>query len=394
MGEDGGINRIAEWKAEHTAASMTAMDFRGRVFLAPLTKGGNLPFRRVCLAHGCSVTMGEMAYAYQIVKRSKSELALLRKHPDEDCFGAQLAASRPDDAVRAGNVAVERGAHWVDLNCGCPIHDVVKRRMGATLLQKPARLGELIEAMVKGIPAPVTVKIRLGWSEDNQNASEIARVVEESGAQALGVHGRTREQRYSRAADWDAIARLVGERSIPIIGNGDLLTWYEVRDRWQASGVASVMIGRGALIKPWIFREIETSSEWEPSARERLGVYHDLAQKMKEHFRDDDKGRERAMRFLPWHFGFFCRYRPLAGEQWQAAAREHPLIQTRLPNEAAGLSVLERLLRDPRAELHQRLADLLWHAVDLDDAEQRALALAAEMPPVASDPDEVATAHG
>ncbi len=128
------------------------MDFRGRVFLAPLTKGGNLPFRRLCLAHGGEVTMGEMAYAYQVVKRSKSELALLRKHDEETCFGAQIAASRIDDAVRAGNAAAERGAKWVDLNCGCPIHDIVKRRMGATLLRKPHKLARLVEGMVEGVP--------------------------------------------------------------------------------------------------------------------------------------------------------------------------------------------------------------------------------------------------
>ncbi|MCB9879074.1 MAG: tRNA-dihydrouridine synthase family protein [Planctomycetes bacterium] len=370
------------------------MDFRGQVFLAPLTKGGNLPFRRVCLEHGCKVTMGEMAYAYQVKKRSKSELALLRRHPDETCFGAQIAASRIDDAVFAGKAAAERGAAFVDLNCGCPIHDIVKRRMGAVLLQKPSKLGELVAGMVKEIPVPVTVKIRLGWSEDEQNASEVAKVVEESGAAALFVHGRTREQRYSRAADWESIARIASERSIPVIGNGDLLTWYEVRDRWQQSGVASVMIGRGALIKPWIFREIAEQQAWEPSDVERLGVYHDFAQKLKQHFRDDEKGKERAMRFLPWHFDFFCRYRPLSGERWEAAAKQHPLLQTRFADDEADLSVLEQLLRDPRPELHQRLALLLWESADVAEAEQRALQLAQEMPPVAGEVGEVATAQG
>ena len=370
------------------------MDFRGRVFLAPLTKGGNLPFRRLCLAHGGEVTMGEMAYAYQVRKRSKSELALLRKHDEEGCFGAQIAASRIDDAVAAGNAAAERGAKWVDLNCGCPIHDVVRRRMGATLLQKPHKLARLVEGMVEGIEVPVTVKIRLGWSEDAYNASEVARVCEEAGAEAVGIHGRTREQRYSRAADWDEIAKVASERAIPVIGNGDLLTWFETHERWQQSGVASVMIGRGALIKPWIFREIAEKQAWEPDARERLGVYHDLAVKMKEHFRDDEKGKERAMRFLPWHLGFFCRYRPLSGEQWMAASREHPLIQTRMPDDEADLPLLERLLRDPRKELHERLAHLLWDAADLDVAEAAALELADEMPPERGDAGEVATAHG
>ena len=369
------------------------MNFRDRVFLAPLTKGGNLPFRRLCLEHGCVVTMGEMAYAYQVVKRSKSELALLRKHDDEACFGAQIAAMRIDDAVRAGESAVERGASWVDLNFGCPIHDIVKRRMGATLLRKPQKLARLVAGMVEGISVPVTVKIRLGWSEEEQNASEVARVCVEAGAKAVFIHGRTKDQRYTRAADWDAIKQIASERSIPVIGNGDLLTWYEVRDRWQESGVASVMIGRGALIKPWIFREIAEQKAWEPTAKERLGVYLDFTKKLKEHFREDEKGRERTMRFLPWHFDFFCRYRPLSDEQWVAAAKEHPLMQTRMPAEV-GLSTLEQLLRDPRKDVHARIAAVLWDAVDLDHAEQLALALAAEMPPQAGDADEVATAHG
>ena len=370
------------------------MDFRGRVFLAPLTKGGNLPFRRLCLQLGCTVTMGEMAYAYQVRKRSKSELALLRKHPDETCFGAQIAASRADDALIAGNAAVERGAAWVDLNCGCPIHDVVKRRMGATLLQRPLELQKLVAEMVKGIPVPVTVKIRLGWKEGEENASEVAKAIEEAGAAAITVHGRTREQRYSRAADWDAIARIAAERSIPVIGNGDLLTWYETHARWRQSGVASVMLGRGALIKPWLFREIAEKQAWEPTAEQRLAVYHDLAQKMKAHVRDDEKGRERAMRFLPWHFEFFCRYRPLPAAGWEEASRAHPLMQTRFADDEPDLPVLERLLRDPRPELHQRLATLLWEAADPAEAEARALLLAAEMPPVGGQAAEVATAHG
>lgn len=370
------------------------MDFRGRVFLAPLTKGGNLPFRRLCLAHGGEVTMSEMAYGYQVVKRSKSELALLRKHPEETCFGVQLAASRPDDAIPAAAAAVERGATWIDLNCGCPIHDIVKRRMGATLLQKPAKLGELVAAMVKGIAVPVTVKIRLGWSEDEQNASEVAKAVEDAGAAALTVHGRTREQRYSRAADWDAIARIASERTIPVIGNGDLLTWYETHERWQQSGVASVMVGRGALVKPWLFREIQEKQAWEPTAEERLGVYLQFARFLKEHFRDDEKGKERTMRFLPWHLEWFSRYRPLPVEQWQEASRQHPLMQTRLPDGDADLPVLEQLLRDPRPELHLQLAERLWSAPDLPALLAAGEELAAAMPPVRGELVESRVSNG
>lgn len=369
------------------------MDFRGRVFLAPLTKGGNLPFRRLCVAHGCTTTMSEMAYAYQVVKRSKSELALLRKHADEACFGVQVAANRPADAIAAGLAAVERGASWIDLNCGCPIHDIVRRGMGAVLLQRPAHLGKLVAAMVQALPVPVTVKIRLGWSEDEQNASEVARCIEDAGAAAITVHGRTREQRYSRAADWAAIGRIASERSIPVIGNGDILTWYEAEDLWTQSGCASVMVGRGALIKPWLFREIATKEAFEPTPEQRVAIYRQLAAMMKEHFRDDDKGRERAMRFLPWHFEFFCRYRPLPAATWRAASRQHPLMQTRMEF-GEDLPALERLLRDPRPEVHARIAAELWVAADDADAVARLSVLAAELPPSTDEVGEVATAQG
>jgi tRNA-dihydrouridine synthase 3 len=369
------------------------MDFRGRVLLAPLTKGGNLPFRRLCVAFGCATTMSEMAYAFQVVRRRPTELALLRKHADEPCFGVQIAAGKAEPAVAAGLMAVERGAAFVDLNCGCPIHDVVRRGMGAVLLQRPAHLGRLVEAMVRGLPVPVTVKIRLGWSEGDLNASEIARVVEESGAAAITLHARTREQRYTKAADWDWIARLVAERAIPVIGNGDILTWYEAEDLQARSRCASLMLGRGALIKPWIFQELAERRGIEPDAAQRLGIYRRFITFLREHFRDDEKGRKRAMFFLPWHLGFFCRYRPLPVEHWREPSRRHPLLQTRLPDDEE-LPVLERLLRDPREEVHAQLAQALWDSSDNADLVARATALALAVPPVVGEAGEVATAHG
>ena len=136
------------------------MDWHGSTILAPLTKGGNLPFRRLCVDFGARITMSEMAYARQVVRGSRSELALLRKHSSESCYGVQLAVSKPEEGVKAGKRAVEQGAAFVDINAGCPIHDVVRRGMGATLLQRPAALARVVEAMAAALPVPVTVKIR------------------------------------------------------------------------------------------------------------------------------------------------------------------------------------------------------------------------------------------
>jgi tRNA-dihydrouridine synthase 3 len=337
--------------------------------------------------------MSEMAYALQVVRNRPTELALLRRHDSETCFGVQLAAKRADSGVPAALAAVERGAAFVDINCGCPIHDVVRRGMGAVLMQRPQALGRLLEEMVPQVPVPITVKLRLGWSEGEKNVDEVARIAEESGARAITIHGRTREQRYSKAADWEAVQRIAADRTVPVIGNGDILTWYEAEDLWQRSGCASVMVGRGALIKPWIFQEIAERRAIEPSAEERVGIYRRLISFMKDHFRDDEKGRKRAMFFLPWHLGFLCRYRPLPEERYREASREHPLMQTRAADRE-DLSLLEQLLRDPREEVHKAIADALWQAEDDSAAVARLQQLAEEMPPVTGDAEEVKTAHG
>lgn len=368
-------------------------DFRGHTLLAPLTRGGNLPFRRLCVGFGAVVTLSEMAYARQVVRRSRPEMALLKCHPDEPCFGVQLAAGRAEDAIAAGSTAVERGARFIDVNAGCPIHDVVRRGMGATLLRRPAAFARMVEAMVAALPVPVTVKIRAGWDEDDVNCREVARLVEAAGAAAITLHARTREQRYSRAADWELVRALAGECRVPVIGNGDILTWYEAEDRQRASGCAAVMVGRGALIKPWLFDEIRTRRTWLPTAVERVSVYRRFVALLKEHFGVDERGRRRAMFFLPWHFGFFCRYRPMPEPLFRDVSREHPLMQTRFPDDEE-LEPLERLLRDPREDIHVRLAETLWDAADDDAAIVRLREVAAAVSPPENDHAEVEVAHG
>jgi tRNA-dihydrouridine synthase 3 len=349
------------------------------ILLAPLTKGGNLPFRRLCVDLGARVTCSEMAYAHNLAKGLGRELALLRHHPSETCFGVQIAAHKAEVAAEGTQIAVERGAKWVDLNCGCPIQDTVKRGMGARLLERADTLEAIVRAMVDAAgEVPVTVKIRLGYREGKENADDIGRRVEDAGAAALIVHGRTREQRYSRAADWEAIGRVVRERTIPVAGNGDILTWYEARHRREVSGVAAVMLGRGALIKPWLFDEIREGRERPLSAEERVGLYYTLSTYFKEHFGDDDLGYRRTMFFLPWHFGFFCRYVALPEDPWEARSREHPLMQTRdaSPSPRDAQSPLDALLIDGDQQVHREMADALWVSVSVEDAQERVVALA------------------
>jgi tRNA-dihydrouridine synthase 3 len=353
--------------------------FAGKLWLAPLTVGGNLPFRRLCVEFGAQVTVGEMAVARKLLKNETSEYALLKSHAEEPFFGAQLADRNPETAAEAAVIAASRGARFVDLNCGCPIDAMTGRGLGASLLRKPNKLARIVEAMRAAVEIPVTVKLRLGWREGEENIDAVARQCEEAGASAITIHGRTREQRYSRAADWDAIGRVVQARGIPVVGNGDILTHFEARDRRERSGVSSLMLARGALISPWLFREIREDRSWLPTAEERVGVLFRLLELQRDHFGVHEKGVIRTRRFMAWHMSFFHRYRPYPEDAFGARSREHPLIQQRVGAEEP-VGELEWLLRDPRPETHEALAGVLIEATSHDDALERALALQATLP--------------
>jgi tRNA-dihydrouridine synthase 3 len=166
---------------------------------------------------------------------------------------------------------------------------------------------------------------------------------------------------------------------VPVIGNGDVLTGYEARERMRRTGVRSVMLGRGALIKPWLFRELKTGETWLPSAEERFSLLWRFVELLREHFGADERGTRRALRFLPWHLNFFCRYVPLPEARHAEAAREHPLIQSRL-QPVPGESPLERLLADARPAVHERFAVELLAAESREEALERALRLQAVVP--------------
>jgi tRNA-dihydrouridine synthase 3 len=343
------------------------------VILAPLTRGGNLPFRRLCADFGAKVTFSEMAYAHKLVQGSGREMALLRSHASEQHFGVQIATHKPELAAEAAAIAEAHGAKFVDLNCGCPIDDAVKRGMGARLLQRTAVLAETVKLMVGAVKVPVTVKIRTGFQQGKENYDLVGRLVEEAGAAAVTLHGRTREQRYSKAADWEKVGEMVASRGIPVYGNGDILTWYEAETRRATSHAAGIMLGRGPLTKPWIFQEIAERREMAFNAEERVQIYHRLAGYFKEHFGDDEIGHRRTMYFLPWHFSFLSRYVHLPEAVWAERAVGHPLLQTRdaAPNPGPDADVLEHALADGSGEVHQEIAQILWEAADAAEATSR-----------------------
>jgi tRNA-dihydrouridine synthase 3 len=206
--------------------------------------------------------------------------------------------------------------------------------------------------MAKGVTrVPVTVKIRLGWNDEMRNHVELARAAVDGGAQAVFVHGRTRDARYRREADWEAIGEVAAAVSVPVVGNGDLLFPHEAETRRARAGCAGVMVARGALIKPWIFREMSEGYR-DLTADERLAIYRRYAALALEHWRDDERGRAAATEFVKWHLNFWCRYAP------RRADGSWPSMQEREPEQWATTELDRLLARDDEAA-HQWLASRL-----------------------------------
>mmetsp|Transcript_16089 Transcript_16089/g.40885 ORF Transcript_16089/g.40885 Transcript_16089/m.40885 type:complete len:451 (-) Transcript_16089:81-1433(-) len=357
---------------------------RGKLILAPLTRGGSLPYRRLCGDFGAEVTVGEMAFAKHLIKGDKVERSRMYRAANEKCFGVQMATKTIDEGVRAAKLAADAGADFIDLNCGCPIYEVTRRGLGAVLPQKPKKLARLVQGIAAQSPIPLTVKIRIGKDDKSVNVHNVVELLQESGAAAVTIHGRTMQARYRKPADWDLIGGIADSASIPIIGNGDILTHYEAASRGSAHNYAAMMVGRGALIKPWIFQEFKEGRELVLDAADRIGVYRQLISHMKDHFGNDAMGKRKAWYFLPWHFSFFCRYRPFPEELYGAKAAEYPLIGTRqdLVDEERGetlegLPLLERLLRCVDEELHEQIAHSLWDSESDAEALQALERLAA-----------------
>lgn len=326
--------------------------FRGVTALSPMATGGNLPYRRLCREFGAEMTCSEMVLAHKLVKGSRRELPLLRRHGSETPFGIQIAAGKPALMGEGARVAADHGPDYIDLNFGCPIDVMVRRGIGAAALKRPKRLADMVAAARAATDLPLLVKLRAGWSEKKINAVELARTAEAEGADALCVHGRTREQRYRRDADWSVIGAVAEAVGIPVLGNGDILLPGDRTRRLAGTRVSGVSVARGALVKPWIFRELASGEVWHPTVAERWSVMRRYFEVACEHFGDDERGLGRVERFFLWHLGFWHRYRPYTDAD--QAASDTSLIQRRESCDTEDPELL--LLAGDREEDHR----LVW----------------------------------
>lgn len=344
--------------------AVRGFDIGGRVrvqkpfVLAPMSGVTDTAFRRMvqhASTGGVGLLVTEFISIEGLTRKNLKSAMRMAFHPEERPLSVQIFGGEIARMVGAAQLVEEAGAAVVDINCGCPAPKVVRRGGGAELLRQCDHLARLVEATVAAVKVPVTVKIRSGWSADTINAVQVARMCEDAGAAMMAVHGRTRLQMYTGEADWEVVAEVARAVKIPVVGSGDVTTAEEALYRYRTSGAAGVMIGRAAIMNPWIFGQIDDLVAGRPvreiTSAERLRVlnhYRDmLAERIADHvipgklkqllarmtkgFSHGSLLRERAMRaqttgeMFEWIESFFAAVDADDVERWAERAREAAL---------------------------------------------------------------------
>uniref|UniRef100_A0A1I7UH73 tRNA-dihydrouridine(47) synthase [NAD(P)(+)] n=1 Tax=Caenorhabditis tropicalis TaxID=1561998 RepID=A0A1I7UH73_9PELO len=305
----------AMWQEPKPKLDMKKLD--GKKYLAPLTTVGNLPFRRICVDYGADITCGEMALATSILSGAASEYSLLKRHPSEKIFGVQLAGGFADTMSKAAQIVVENfDVDFVDINMGCPIDVVNQKGGGCALPSRPNKLYEVLSATKSVLgDCPMTVKIRTGQKEGILKAPETVEFMKKNPwhlPDLITFHPRSKEQRYTKLANWDYCTPVFeAAKPVPLWVCGDVLSWEDYYERLENYPVNGIMIGRGALIKPWIFTEIDERRTWDITATERFDLLKTFVGYGLDHWGSDDAGVERTRRFLLEFLSFQCRYIPV-----------------------------------------------------------------------------------